>query len=76
MNKDGALKTIEMLASLWAGKTNGDISHAFQIIAKTADGAVEQSVQSDVDYCTCKLNRKGLVEVRNGICPICKRPRS
>ena len=47
MDKDGALETIATLARAWATATKGDVAVAFQIIASTAESAVEQCVQAD-----------------------------
>jgi len=47
MDKNDALETIITLAKAWATATKGDVAVAFQIIASTAEGAVEHSVQAD-----------------------------
>lgn len=43
MDKTYALEIIGLLAGVWASKTDGPISQAFAVIAKTADEAVEHS---------------------------------
>lgn len=73
MDERTALEIISLLAKAWASNTEGDVSHAFQVIAKTADEA-EQRVdfvdfvwEGQNVYMKNPINMEHLRDFLNGV---------